>query len=174
MLCRRAFICHCVFHRNDPLQGRSLWHGTVTHVWLVPWILPALKTRAQYKSNNHLTGGSARPNYQVKTTHILHTVDKKSSDAKLGFLGKPGFCHVFGQLCQIMINHVESRLRGTFVCFFCVCLVYVQTALMDTRQTEPGLEQPETGVCKSKLWKTGSIFKSAPRFPVAKSEDFML
>ena len=30
-------------------------------VWLVLWILPALKTRAQYKSDNHLTGGSARP-----------------------------------------------------------------------------------------------------------------
>jgi hypothetical protein len=30
-------------------------------VWVVPWILPALKTRAQYKSNNHLKGGSAQP-----------------------------------------------------------------------------------------------------------------
>ena len=29
-------------------------------VWLVLWILPALKTRAQCTSNNHLTGGSAR------------------------------------------------------------------------------------------------------------------
>ena len=36
----------------------------------------ALKTQAQYKSNNHLTGGSARP-----------TVDKRGSDAKLGFPG---------------------------------------------------------------------------------------
>jgi hypothetical protein len=27
------------------------------HVWLVLLILPALKTRAQYSSNNHLTGG---------------------------------------------------------------------------------------------------------------------
>ena len=30
-------------------------------VWLIPWILPALRTRAQFNSNNHLTGGSARP-----------------------------------------------------------------------------------------------------------------
>ena len=39
--------------------------GRINHfhrpVWLDLWILPALKTRAQYKSNNHLTGGSARP-----------------------------------------------------------------------------------------------------------------
>ena len=39
-----------------------------------------LKTRAQYKSDNHLTGGSAG-----------HTVDKRGSDAKLVFLGEPGF-----------------------------------------------------------------------------------
>ena len=31
------------------------------YVWLVLLILPALKTLAQYKSNNHLTGGSTRP-----------------------------------------------------------------------------------------------------------------
>ena len=54
-----------------------------SQVWLVLWILPALKTRAQCNSNNHLTGGSARP-------YILNTVDKRGSDAKLGFLGKPG------------------------------------------------------------------------------------
>ena len=41
--------------------------------------LPSLKARAQYKSNNHLTGG------------ILHTVKKRGSDAKRGFLGRPGF-----------------------------------------------------------------------------------
>ena len=29
--------------------------------WLVLWILPVLKTRAQYNSNNHLTGASVRP-----------------------------------------------------------------------------------------------------------------
>ena len=54
-------------------------------VWLLHWFgwFPgprSLKTRAQYKSNNHLTGGSA------------NTVKKRGSDAKLGFLGKPGFC----------------------------------------------------------------------------------
>jgi hypothetical protein len=32
----------------------------MTRVWLVLWILPALRTRAQRNSNNHLTGGTAR------------------------------------------------------------------------------------------------------------------
>ena len=34
-------------------------HGHLFEVvWLVLWILPALKTRAQCNSNNHLTGGT--------------------------------------------------------------------------------------------------------------------
>ena len=28
---------------------------------MIPWILLALRTRAQFNLNNHLTGGSARP-----------------------------------------------------------------------------------------------------------------
>ena len=61
---------------------RAVVSDTSQGVWLILWTLPALRTRAQFNSNNHLTGGSARP---------LHTVDKRGSDAKLGFLGKPGF-----------------------------------------------------------------------------------
>ena len=61
-------------------------------VSLVLWILPALKTQARYKSNNHLTGGSAR-----------HTVDKRGSDAKLGFLGEPGFMSLVVQV--VIIGH---------------------------------------------------------------------
>ena len=52
-------------------------------VWLVPWTPCSLRTQAQYKSNNHLTGGK-----------IYCTVEKRGSDAKLGFLGKPGFLGV--------------------------------------------------------------------------------
>ena len=44
-----------------------------------------LPTQAQYKSNNHLTGGSARPRPQ----NILHTV-QGAVEPNWGFWGNPG------------------------------------------------------------------------------------
>ena len=75
-------------------------------VWLVLWILPALRTRAQYKQPSDGRERAApvcrctvsRPAREGAGSgvggweeSILHTVDKRGSDAKLGFLGKPGF-----------------------------------------------------------------------------------
>ena len=78
--------------------------------------LAALMTKAQHKLNNHLMGRSARPRcadaLQVDQfeksrvrrwvggkENILHTVDKRGSDAKLEFLGKPGFGWFPGPRC---------------------------------------------------------------------------
>ena len=54
-------------------------------VWLVLWILPALKTRAQCNSNNHLTGGSARP---------------RGPGTKCGLDNWPGFLNSTGRLAH--------------------------------------------------------------------------
>ena len=78
----------CRNHLCEVLPKHSVGRPKAGGVWLVLCTLPALRTRAQCNSDNHLTGGSARPR---PSENILHTVDKRGCGAKLGFLGKPGF-----------------------------------------------------------------------------------
>ena len=58
----------------------------------------SLKTQAQYKSNNHLTGGSARPHPPVRPSGYTTTVSKLKFIAKLCFM--PGTFPVYQQGLQ--------------------------------------------------------------------------
>ena len=72
-------------------------------VWLVLWILPALKTRAQYKWNNHLTGGSARIREAVMPNW--------------GFWGNLGFwgsVPLLPHLCALSVPYGGGGMWGIF------------------------------------------------------------
>ena len=89
-------------------MGQPVLYLTCHQVWLILWILPALRTRAQFNSNNHLTGGN-----------ILHTVDKRGSDAKLGFLGKPGVRSKHPSTCMAWVSlSTKKNLETAFTTAF--------------------------------------------------------
>ena len=84
-----------------PHEKVLLFHGAgFGFGWFPGSLSPSLCRRPQdtckYKSNNQLTGGS-----------VWHTVDKRGSGAKLGFLGKPG---IFG--CHKILRILCSTPRG--------------------------------------------------------------
>ena len=79
----REYTAHCGQERQWCQTGVS----GETWVWLVLKALLALKTRAQCNSNNHLTGGSARPRPVTPRHHRPHTLGGRAATGDLDITG---------------------------------------------------------------------------------------